>query len=323
MNTPSKVLCLSNSDIAKLNLDANSVRKAVSEAFQAVAHGTLHYKPKTSILLSPGHAFQSLSAVDVGRGYASVKWIGMVPPGGAAKVNINASILLSDVSTGELRSLMDAREITAVRTAGMSAVAAEKLARQDSVSLGLIGAGTQAESHLQALSTIFPTLRSVAVHSRSTASAERLAQRSRELGFDAKAVSARDAVADSDIVVTTVPVSEGFEPFLDPAWIKRGALVIAVDLGRSWLHTGINAMDVIAIDDEAMKHYAAPGNLIPPLEGAHATLSDLVSGTHAGRSDPAERIMFFSSGSAVADLAIAMLAYERALAEDCGHALAF
>ena len=322
MHSDPHVLCLSDTAIAALELDSRSVRQAIADAFLAAAQGTLLYKPKASIFLSPGHAFQSLSAVDTSRGFASVKWIGMVPPGGSATVNINASILLSEVSTGRLRCLMDAREITAVRTAGMSAVAALTLARADSISLGLIGAGTQAESHLVALSECLPGLRKVSICSRP-ASAERLAVRSRELGFDTTIESARDVVSKSDIVVSTVPVSPGFEPFLDPAWLQPGSLVIAIDLGRSWLHAGLDAIDMLAVDEDALRHYAAPGNLIPVLEHAQATLVDLVSGAHPGRVDSNQRIMFFSSGSGVADLAIAMLVYERAQASGCGQSIPF
>jgi alanine dehydrogenase len=322
MTSASPLLTLSDADVCGLALDVRSVRSTIQKAFQLYAEGKVRCEPKTSIAIAPGHAFQSLVAVDTQHNYAALKWVGMIPPGGAAKININASLLLSDTHTGQLRCLMDARRATALRTAGMSAVAAQFLARPDSTSIGFVGAGVQAESHLLALAEAMPSLRHVYVNSIPPNSAERFAQRSRELGFEATVCTNQEALAQSDIVVTTVPLTANFEPFIEAGWIRPGAFVIAVDLGRSWKHEGLSDVDVTVVDEEAMKHYAKPGNFIPPLSHAHATLADLAGGRHRGRGNPQERIMLFSSGSAVADLAIAMLIYERAVAGGAGTHIA-
>jgi ornithine cyclodeaminase/alanine dehydrogenase-like protein (mu-crystallin family) len=322
MTSGEPLLILSDADIAGLEIDVRSVRTAVHDAFRLYSEGKLRCENKTSLALGPGHAFQSLVAVDTQRNYAGLKWVGMVPPGGAAKVNINASLLLSDVQTGQLRCLMDARRATAFRTAGMTAAAAEYLARKDSVSIGFVGAGVQAESHLLALADLLPSLRNVYVNSEPLSSAQRFVQRSQENGFEAVACSAQEAVSRSDVVITTVPLVPGLVPFNDAAWLRPGAFVAAIDLGRSWKHAGLSEVDMTIVDEEAMKHYAKPGNFIPPLEYAQATLADLAGGRHKGRASADQRIMLFSSGSAVADLAIAMLIYESAMAKGVGTHLA-
>jgi ornithine cyclodeaminase/alanine dehydrogenase len=314
-------LYLTDADICGLDIDAGSVRAAMQDAFALYAGGKLRCAPKASIWLGEGHAFQTLSAADTQNNFAAVKWVGMVPPGGAAGVNINASILLSDALTGQLRCLMDARRATALRTAGMSAVAAQYLARRDSASIGFVGAGVQAESHLLALSELLPSLRTVHVHSVPAATAQRLCDRARALGFEASTVSAQEAVSQSDIVVTTVPLVPGLAPFIEASWLRPGALAIAVDLGRSWKHEGLAEMDATFVDEEAMKHAAKPGNLVPVLEHAQATLADLAGGRHPGRSHAQHRILLVTSGSAVADLAIARLIYARALAKGAGTPL--
>jgi len=322
MISGSPLLYLTDANVSALEIDVRSVRLAIHEAFELYSGGKLRCETKTSIAIGPGHAFQSLVAVDTQRNFAALKWVGMVPPGGAAKVNINASVLLSDTLTGQLRCLMDARRATALRTAGMSAVAAQYLACKGSVSIGFIGAGVQAESHLLALAEVLPSLRTLYVNSIPSATAQRFADIGRELGFEANVTSAKEAVSQSDVVVTTVPLVPDFEPFIDVTWIRPGTFVVAVDLGRSWRHEGLSEIDVTVVDEEAMKHYAKPGNFVPVLDYAHATLADLVGGRHQGRSNRDERIMLFSSGSAVADLAIAMLVYERALAKGVGTELA-
>lgn len=315
------MLYLTDANVSALALDARSVRLAIHEAFELYGVGELRCEPKTSIWIGPGHAFQSLAAVDTRRNFAALKWVGMIPPGGPAKININASLLLSDTLTGQLLCLLDARRATALRTAGMSAVAAQHLARKDCTSIGFIGAGVQADSHLSALLEVLPSLRTLYVHSAPEATARRLADKGRELGLQATVASAQDTVSLSDIVVTTVPLKPGFQPFIDVSWLRPGTFVIAVDLGRSWKHEGLASVELTVVDEEALKHYAKPGNFVPALGYAQATLTDLVAGRHHGRSNRDERIMLFSSGSAVADLAIAMLMYERALAEGVGTEL--
>ena len=323
MTASDPLLVLTDADVSRLPLDVGSVRAAVHDAFRLYSQGRVRCQDKSSIAIAPGHAFQSLLAVDTQRNYAALKWVGMVPPGGAAKVNINASLLLSDVQTGELRCLMDARRATALRTAGMTAVAAQYLARKDSASIGFVGAGVQAESHLHALADILPALRLVRVNSAPAASADKFAEKCRVAGFEAMVCSAEDAVSQSDVVVTTVPLAPNFVPFIDPAWIGPGAFVAAIDLGRSWIHDGLSQADLTIVDENAMKHYAKPGNFIPALEHAEASLADLVGGQHPGRATRDQRVMLFSSGSAVGDLAIATLIYERAMATGAGKQLDF
>lgn len=322
MPTEETLLHLTDADICGLNLDVASVRDAIDRAFLGSSQGLLRTEPKTSISIGPGHAFQSLVAVDTQRRFAALKWVGMVPPGGAAKVNINASILLSDAASGQLRCLMDGRRATALRTAGMTAVAAKHLARKDSTSIGFIGAGVQAHGHLPALKEVLPSLRTASIHGGASGSSERLAESARALGLEATVTGARETLSQSDIVVTTVPVGPNFEPFLDAAWIRPGAFVAAIDLGRSWRHEGLRGLELTVVDDEAMKHYAKPGNLVPDLHHAEATLADLVGKRHPGRADDQQRVMLVSSGSGVADLAIAVLIYERALAKGAGTRLA-
>ena len=322
MTSETTLLHLTDADVSGLDLDLGSVRDAIEKAFLAYSRGVLRAEPKTSIFIGPGHAFQSLVALDTESGFAALKWVGMVPPGGAAQVNVNASILLSDAASGQLRCLMDGRCATALRTAGMTAVAAQYLARKDSFSIGFVGAGVQARSHLLALKDLLPSLRTVYIHSGASGSGPRFAESARALGFDAVVTGARETLSQSDVVVTTVPPGPDFEPFIDAAWIRPGAFVAAIDVARSWRHEGLRDIELTVVDDAALKHYAKPGNFVPALDHAEATLADLVCGRHPGRVSDRHRAMLISSGSGVADLAIAKLIYERAMAKGAGSRLA-
>ncbi|HVZ45191.1 MAG TPA: NAD(P)-binding domain-containing protein [Ramlibacter sp.] len=316
------LLHLTDADVRALGLDARAVREAVRDAFLSYSSGTIRCEAKTVLGLGEGHSFQSLSAADTQRRCAVLKWVGVVPPGAGETTNIHASMLLSDADTGRVLCLMDARRATAWRTAAMSALAAQHLARAESTVIGFVGAGTQAGNHLAALLEVLPNLKAVRATSATGRSAERLVRQAREFGLDASVCGAQEAVSGSDVVVTTVPLRAGFAPFIDAAWLRAGGFAAAVDLGRSWKRDGLASMDVTAVDESALRHYGKPGGLVPSLEHAEATLVDLVAGRHPGRGGARERTMFFSSGSAVADLAVAMLIHERALAHGAGTWLA-
>jgi len=309
-------LChLSDDEVRSLQPSPRAVRVAVISAFRAYASGAILCKPKTSLQVAEGHAFQTLSAIDLERGLAISKWIGMVPPASGIDC-VNASIQLSDVKTGRLLCIMNAQHATALRTAGMSAQAAHLLARPESSTAGFIGAGVQASSHLEALIDLFPLLRKITVHSRTEASSRTFAKHAVELGLHAEIASPQEVISGSDIVITSVPGGAQLKPFLDPRWLRPGAFAAAVDLGRPWIHAPLSEIDLLAVDDEPMKTYAQPGNLVPPLSSAHATLAELCAGIRPGRQSGEARTMYFSSGSAVADLAVAVEIYR--LARDTG-----
>ena len=317
----SEILYLSDADVGSLTIETGEVVAALEAAFRLNAQGRMLSAPKASLWLGPGEGFQSLAVLDTERGVAAAKWIGLVLPGAATATNVNASILLSDSRTGEIRCFMDARRATALRTAGMSALSARYLARSDSTSIGFIGSGVQAHGHLLAFASMLKKLRSVRVFSADPRRAARFAESAAGLGLDASVVTTAEVLAESDVVVTTVPLSPDFEPFLDARATRQGVFVAAIDLGRPWLDESLSVMGVTVIDDEGMRHASKPGSFIPPLEQAEATLSDLVAGKHPGRTSPEQRIILVSSGSAIADLAIAGLIHQKASAAKVGRHL--
>jgi ornithine cyclodeaminase/alanine dehydrogenase len=200
--------------------------------------------------------------------------------------------------------------VTAVRTAGLSTVAASRLARPDSAIAGFIGCGVQARSHLQAFAAMFP-LREVRAFGRGNPNRDELCRIAEGMGLTALASpTARDAVQGADLVVSTVTVSPQLEPFLDARWLTPGACAVMVDLGASWLPEGMTAVDRIVIDDSEQEA-AMPKPMVAP-DLVAGDLCRLVSGAVAGRSSDAERTAFVSRGIGLADLALAALAYQRA-----------
>lgn len=319
---PDQILYLSEADVAGAGIALDRLREIVAAAFEAKARGTALAATKSVLTLGPGHIFQAKPAVLRDAGIAGMKWFGLVPSAQTTGPTICSLILLADVATGRPLAIMGGNWITATRTGAMSAIAAQSLARADSRSIGFVGCGVQAVSHLDALRLVLPQLTEVVAYSRTTASAECFAQAARALGLKARTARApREAVEGHDIVVTTVPEEAKVVEFLDPAWLAPGAFVAAVDLGRSWDRTGFGSLDILATDDHEQTRLLAGIGRMPYAGPYAADLADLASGAYAGRGLPSQRAMFIFSGHALADLAAAHAVYETALARALGTRL--
>jgi ornithine cyclodeaminase/alanine dehydrogenase-like protein (mu-crystallin family) len=228
---------------------------------------------------------------------------------GNASLNANpalpthmAIINLLSRATGEPLAVMDGSLITAMRTAAVSAVALDALSRPDVRSLGILGAGVQAQSHLEALRLIRPSLTDVRIWSRTPASAEQLSRES-----SARAVTIEDA-ASCDVVLTATASPT---PVLAGRWLAPNAVVLAV---------GAVGGNLRELDDEAVR---SSWIVAESRQGVERESGDIIlSGAQvqaeigqilASPKDPIprdRRILFKSVGMAIEDLAAARLVWQ-------------
>ena len=237
-----------------------------------------------------------------------------------------ATILLFDSMTGELMAIMDGRYITEARTAAVSAVATELLAREDAAVLAVIGSGVQARSHVDAIGRI-RDVRSIRTWSPNS---DRLAAFVRETqprteSDVIRCSSARDAVNGADIVVLATSARE---PVVNGDWIADGAHVCAVGACRPdqrEMETALVARGRVFVDSREGALAEAGDVLIPIREGAFdlthivGELGEVLSGAVRGRLTPTDVTIFKSLGMAVEDVAAAQLAYDKAAERGLGR----
>ncbi len=224
--------------------------------------------------------------------------------------SINALVTLLDSHTGLPLAILDGNWVTAVRTAGLSAVAAKRLAKPDASIAAFIGCGVQAHSHLQALAELFP-LKQIRAFGRGTANQEAFLLSAEAMGLSVMAgKTAQEAVSDADLIVTSVTLSPQLVSFLDARWLKPGAFVTMTDLAAPWLAESMPTFDRIIVDD-LEQEASMPRPLVDPAL-VSGDLTGLVSGHVAGRCNDDERTAFVFRGLALGDLAVAGLAYQRA-----------
>jgi len=311
------ILYLSNADVEACGLGVAAVEQAVEAMFAAKAEGSAAMKPKLA-LHPPGQAlFLASPGVLDQPPYAGLKWVGVADNAARGLPHIAGLILLSDAETGMPVAAMDARWITGVRTAAITAVAARRLARPDSASIGFIACGLQARTHLAALRPLFP-IAEIRAYSRRRTTAEAFAEEARAQGLDARAVdSPRAALLGMAIAVTTTPVVPRPEPVLDAAWLSEGSFAAMVDLGLSWNSDSLNRLDRVVTDDRAQ----AGTEGLAYRKSYDGEVADLVAGRIAGRESPGERTALVFAGLGLADVAVAGAVYERAVEAGLGQRL--
>ena len=227
-------------------------------------------------------------------------------------------VILFDPESGAPVCVLDAGEITAIRTAAASAVATDALARKDARHLTLLGYGEQAGTHARAIRKV-REIEAIVVWGRSPERAQAFAERmQRELSIQVTAaVSVREAVADADIICT---VTSAKEPILKGEWVRPGTHVNLV--GSS--HAGPVEVDTdlvvrsrfIADSRESVLNQGAEflrakaAGLIGD-EHIVAEIGQVLAGEIEGRRSAEEIILYKSLGHVVQDLASAWALYSQ------------
>jgi alanine dehydrogenase len=240
------------------------------------------------------------------------------------------AVLLFESEHGRLLAILDATSITAIRTAAASGVATRALARDDAGDLAIIGSGTQARTHLEAM-RVARKLRRVRVASKDFGHAKAFAEReSRKHGFSVEPVpTAKEAVAGADLICTT---TSSREPVLAGDWISPGAHINAVGSSVPFareLDTAAVVRSRLYVDRRESTLNEAGDFLIPKAEGAIADdhivgeMGEVLLGRLQGRRSRDEVTLFKSLGIAVEDIASARHIYEKAKAAGSGRFLDF
>jgi len=247
-------------------------------------------------------------------GSAGVKWVNVHPKNPSRGLpSIMAILVYNDPETGYPLAVMDATEITAYRTGAAAAIASKYLARHNSHTIGIIGAGFQAHTQILAHAELFNSI-TVNVFDVSKAAVDRLTQSLPQ--FPIKNCSIQEAVK-SDVVCTLTPSQS---PIIRKEWIKPGIHINAVGAdapGKQELDPSIIKDSIVVVDD--IKQASGSGEINVPIQKGiysvselYGTLAEVVAGKKKGRAHNNDVTVFDSTGIAVEDIAVAKLLFEKA-----------
>lgn len=315
--TPAGGLVVFDAAAVAARLDLDSARAEVSRAMIALSSGRVRQLLRSFIPLEPGRTFALMPAAFDGREVFGAKLVSVfAQDGGKAHQGL---VVLFDGETGAPVCVADAGEVTALRTAAMSAVATEALARPDARTLAILGMGRQALEHARAIARA-RRLDEIRLSGRDMARAQVAAARiEAAAGVPCRVFSNPERAVDgADIVCTTTTASD---PVLFGRWLSPGAHVNAV---------GSSSPDHAEIDDDLVAQsrfivdhrehaLAHGGELIRAIASGAvgpdhiaAEIGQVLAGDAPGRTSPGEITVFKSLGHAVQDLAVTAWLWEHA-----------
>lgn len=321
MKQPAEFLYLTNEVLEGLGVTTSESVASIEHLLHVRAQSGAWDAPVTLLMVPDGRIMLATLAVADDPPLLAVKSQTFNPRNaghGLAPANGVVTVLSSE--TGLPVAVLDVGWVTRIRTAGLSAVAAKRLARSESAVIAFIGCGAQAHAHLRALGDLFP-LKEVRAFGRGSANRDALCEAAQAMGYTtAASASGQDAIEGADIVVSSVTFDTRLEPFLDARGLKPGAFATITDLAISWTKEGMAAFDRIIIDDLEQEAAARFRMLNPALIGGD--LLGLVAGDTPGRENDRERTSFVFRGLGLGDLALAGVAYRKARAACRGSPIA-
>jgi ornithine cyclodeaminase len=248
----------------------------------------------------------------------------------ASRDGIRFLVHLFDADSGKLQAVIEADFLGMMRTGATGGVAAKYLARPEAATVGLIGAGWQAQSQLEALCKVRP-IRKVKLFSRNEEK-RRLASAdfSKRFGIEVVPVdSAEAAVRDSDIVTT---ITTSSSPVVQGDWLSAGTHINAAGsnalIRRELDEKAVGRADVVCVDSRATALREA-GDLQPALEkgrlheGQLIELGEVIAGIRPGRATSDAITLFESQGMAIQDLALAVRLLKLAREQGLGAELPY
>jgi len=322
-----KIVVLSHKEVIELLPMADCIA-VMAEALAALARGQVHQPLRTVVRPPDATGLMALMPAYMSgeRAAYGLKAVCVFPHNVTiGKDAHQGAVTLFSAQTGELLAVMDASAITAIRTAAVSGVATQLLAREEAGDLAIVGSGVQARSHLAAMAEVRP-IRQVRVASRTFQNALKFAaEMSVNYPFPIQAVeSVQSAVRDADLIVTATTAPK---PILQRDWIPSGAHLNVVGSSiptTREVDTATMAASSLFVDrrestlNEAGDYlFAAKEDAIGP-DHIKAEIGELLIGQAQGRTSADEITLFKSLGLAVEDLASAEYVYRQAKEKQAG-----
>jgi ornithine cyclodeaminase len=325
VNSGSHLLVL-NGEQVRQALPMEVCIEAVEQAMRAVSRGEAKVPLRTGMSIPGGNLFAVMPGYLGEPSSLGAKILALYPGNTQRGLSSHVGLVtLFDPRTGMPLAVMDAAQITAIRTAAASAVATRSLARQDVTLMAMLGTGEQAVTHLEALAQV-RSLRAVRIWGRSPEKAQALAVRERSrFPFPIEVCgSARAAVEGADLVCT---LTASTEPILEGRWLALGAHVNLVGASQRGTREADDEvvirsrffvdLRISAIAEAGELYHAMQAGLVKE-DHILGEIGEVLGGKVPGRTADTDITVYKSLGIAAQDLAAAHVLYARASSAGIG-----
>ena len=321
---------LSQEDIIRLNLDYMDVIDAVEKVMGAFAKGQCQLPVKIHVNTRPQTYINAMPAyVGDEQDIAGLKWVAGYPENRAKGLPVTWGIMvMNDASTGGVRAIMDARWITAIRTAAVAAVTVKYCKVKDTHSMTIIGAGEQGKWNARLIKMVAPELKKIYIGDLYPAAIDAYLAKMQPLMPDVEFIPIRSeeerqaAIDDSQILLTAT--QRGDKPLIYCENLHKGMLGIPLESTAWEGKTYTRFADRFVCDDRNLvATYLADGKYtdgLPPVE-QQLLLGDIVNGTVPGRVSEDEFVITSSHGIALSDVAVGDMILRKAEEKNVGTML--
>lgn len=321
-----KLLYLSWEELDSLGVTQLEIINACEKAFVAKGNGKVSCPPKHWHQTGPATWFGGMSCYIKDLDGAGIKWQSGNPENAKHGRAFIQGFYILNKGDGLPISVMNSTWITGKRTACASALTAKYLAKKDSKTLAICGCGLQGRAHLEAMKAMFPSLTTCMAYDIFPAATEKFCKEMSEK-VDIKiipAASAKEAVADADIVVTAGPICSPAQPGItDMDWLKPGVTVVTIDYDSYLSPEVTRAFDYIVTDDIPQTEHTKESGFFTSIDKFEVDLADVIVGNKPGRVSDNQKILAFNLGVAIEDLPTAQMLYKKAVEKGVGTYLPF
>jgi ornithine cyclodeaminase/alanine dehydrogenase-like protein (mu-crystallin family) len=310
----SDLLYLSRADVEAVNLDMLTIIQLLETAFIEKGKSRVEIPPKPGIHTQPDAFIHAMPAYIPALRSAGIKWVSGYPQNQRIGLPyVTGLLILNNVDTGLPYAVMDCTWITAYRTGAATALAAKYLARPDSQVAGILACGVQGRTNLEALSELFPIKRVFAYDITTEAKQRFIKEMTSQLNLEIIGVKdPRQAIMESDLIVTSGPILKHPKPIIERDWLQPGSFASAVDFDSYWQPGALDQIDKLSTDDHAQFHYYRSIGYFQNTPAPYADLGEIVTGKKPGRQREQERTLAMNLGLALDDMAVAPEIYHRA-----------
>jgi len=331
-----EITWLGGPEIARLGLTDEEILAAVEVGLRAqgrgetVIHPRMHLMPWERTGEVQGH-FNVLRGCIHPLRLAGVKVVGDFIDNYKAGLRSEMALLnLFDPRTGAPIAVIDASDITDLRTGAVTALGAKHLARKDAKILGHVGARGTAYWNVRLLDKLFD-FAEIRVHSRRPESRAAFAERLRsDLGKEIVVADGWQACLEGADIMVEASRLERPEPLFRTGWVGEGACVIPYGTMSAVELSLTDVMDKIVVDDWGQARAGPYGALRAHVDGGklseanlHAELGEIVAGKKPGRERDDETILFWHRGLSLSDIALGHAMLEKARSLGIGQKLRF
>ena len=318
---------LSQEDIISLNIPYMDVIDAVEKVMSEFGKGSCQLPVKIHVNSRPGTYINAMPAYVGGENESQgLKWVAGYPENRAKGLPVTWGLMvMNDCDTGAVTAVMDARWITAIRTAAVTAVTAKYCKVKDTHTMTIIGAGEQGRWNARLLKLVIPELKKIYIGDLYPAAIEAYLNKMRPLMPDVEFVpfyteeERQAAIDESQILLTAT--QRGDKPIIYNEMLHKGMLGIPLE-STAWEGKTYTWADRFVCDDwDLVQVYLRDGKYTDGLNDEYQLLGKIVNGDAIGRANEDEFVIASSHGIALSDIAVAQMLYDKATEKNVGTVL--